>query len=61
MKNHIQKSKNPHIDVDGFADQQVRLLNYVAVSRASSLLYVLYDCRKEQERQNMIVKNFMKL
>lgn len=49
------------IDVDGFADQQVRLLNYVAVSRASSLLYVLYDCRKEQERQNMIVKNFMKL
>ena len=43
MKKHIQKSKTPHIDVDGFADQQVRLLNYVAVSRASSLLYVLYD------------------
>lgn len=48
-------------DVDGFSDQQVRLLNYVAISRASSLLYVLYDKHVENERQQMIVKSFSNL
>ena len=31
------------IDVDNFTDQTARLLNYVAISRATSLLYILYD------------------
>lgn len=48
-------------DVDGFSDQTVRLLNYVAISRASSLLYVLYDEHKEQERQNMMVSSYVRL
>ncbi len=48
-------------DVDSFSDYQVRLLNYVAVSRASALLYVLYDSHKEQERQMMMVNSYTKL
>jgi superfamily I DNA/RNA helicase len=48
-------------DVDGFSDQQIRMLNYVAVSRASALLYVLYDSHKEQERQMMMVRSYAKL
>lgn len=49
------------IDVDGFSATQLRLLNYVAISRASSLLYVLYDSHKESERQNMMVSSYVKL
>lgn len=49
------------IDVDSFSEQQVRLLNYVGVSRASTLLYVLYDRSKENERQTMMVNSFTKL
>lgn len=49
------------IDVDGFSAQQLRLLNYVAVSRACSLLYVLYDVKKEDERQNMMLNSYIKL
>lgn len=49
------------IDVDGFSDQTIRLLNYVAISRASSLLYILYDSAKEQERQDMLVSGFFKI
>ncbi len=49
------------IDVDGFSAFQIRLLNYVAISRASSLLYVLYDSHKENERQNMIMSSYIKL
>ena len=49
------------IDVDGFTATQMRLLNYVAISRASSLLYVLYDCSKENERQTMILNSYTKL
>lgn len=46
------------IDVDHFSDEETRLLNYVAVSRACAMLYVLYDCNAEQERQNMILSGF---
>ena len=49
------------IDVDGFTATYMRLLNYVAISRASSLLYVLYDSSKENERQTMILDSFTKL
>lgn len=49
------------IDVDGFSDKSVRLLNYVAISRAGSLLYILYDSSKEQERQNMLVSGYFKI
>lgn len=46
------------IDVDHFSDENTRLLNYVAASRACAMLYVLYDCNAEQERQNMILSGF---
>ena len=49
------------MDVDSFSDNQIRLLNYVAVSRASALLFVLYDRRKENDRQTMMVNSFTKL
>lgn len=49
------------IDVDQFADEDTRLLNYVAASRACAMLYVLYDCNAEQERQNMILSGFTQL
>lgn len=49
------------IDVDGFSDQMARLLNYVAISRASSLLYILYDATKEPERQKLLVNGFFKI
>ena len=49
------------IDVDGFSDNALRMLNYVAVSRASTLLYILYDKSKESERQNMMVSSYLKL
>lgn len=46
------------IDVDHFSDEDTRLLNYVAASRACAMLYVLYDSDAEQERQNMILSGF---
>ena len=49
------------IDVDSFVDEDVRLLNYVAASRACAMLYVLYDCNAERERQNMILSGFSRL
>ena len=49
------------VDVDSFSDETARLLNYVAISRASSLLYILYDAAKEQERQNMLVSGYFKI
>ena len=49
------------MDVDGFSDQTVRMLNYVAISRACSLLYILYDSSKEQERQKMLVSGYFKI
>jgi len=49
------------IDVDSFSEQTVRLLNYVAISRASALLYILYDSSKEKERQDMLVSGLFKM
>lgn len=46
------------IDVDHFTDEDTRLLNYVAISRACAMLYVLYDSDAEQERQRMILSGF---
>ncbi len=45
-------------DVDSFSDNDVRLLNYVAISRASSKVYILYDKKAEAERQNMILSGY---
>lgn len=45
-------------DIDCFSEQDVRLLNYVGISRAQSLLYVLYSKDAEAERQKMIVERF---
>lgn len=41
-------------DVDQFKNQNSRLLNYVAVSRACVKIYILYDISVEAERQEMI-------
>ena len=49
------------IDVDRFSDENTRLLNYVAASRACAMLYVLYDCGAENERQTMILSGYNKV
>lgn len=49
------------IDVDRFSDEEARMLNYVAASRACVKLYVLYDVKAERERQRMILSGFTKL
>ncbi len=46
------------IDVDHFSDEDMRLLNYVAVSRACALLYILHDINAEHERQSMILTDY---
>lgn len=45
-------------DVDNFSDDETRLLNYVAISRAITKLYILYDLKTESERQQMILNGF---
>ena len=49
------------IDVDRFSEDDTRLLNYVAASRACAMLYVLYDQNVEQERQQMIVNSYAQI
>lgn len=49
------------MDIDDFSTKSIRLLNYVAISRASSKLYVLYDKAKENERQMMICEYYSSL
>lgn len=44
------------IDIENFEQEQNRLLNYVAVSRARTLLYVLYSQKSENERQKMLIQ-----
>lgn len=41
-------------DVDSFSDEASKLLNYVAISRACTQIYVLYAEAAEDERQEMI-------
>jgi superfamily I DNA/RNA helicase len=48
-------------DVDGFSDNDIRLLNYVAISRAVSKLFILYNINAESERQQMILSGFKHL
>jgi Holliday junction resolvase-like predicted endonuclease len=47
------------VDTDRFNDNSRRLLNYVAVSRARSLLYVFYPETAEKERQDMLLKGML--
>jgi len=49
------------LDVDAFADEQRRLMNYVAVSRACAALYVFYDASVDDERQLMLASGYTKL
>lgn len=49
------------IDLDSYSDQASRLLNYVAISRATSLLYIMYDESKKQEREEMVLQGFLKM
>ena len=48
-------------DVDSFSDDDIRLLNYVAISRATTKLFILYDLKTETERQQMILNGFKHL
>lgn len=47
-----------YIDIDGFEDDDERLLNYVAMSRARTLLEVFYRADLEEERQNMMLNSY---
>ena len=42
------------LDVDSFVEQKVRLINYTAMSRACSLLYIFYDKKAHYEMEKMI-------
>lgn len=45
------------IDVVDFKDMQSRLLNYTAISRAISMLYVFYSKNADEEMRTMMEKN----
>lgn len=45
-----------YIDIDGFKKDDERMLNYVAMSRARTLLELFYDEILEDERQQMMLK-----
>lgn len=47
-----------YIDIDGFEDDDERLLNYVAMSRARTLLEVFYRTDLEEERQKMMLNSY---
>ena len=47
-----------YIDIDGFEDDDERLLNYVAMSRARTLLEVFYRADLEEERQKMMLNSY---
>lgn len=47
-----------YIDIDGFEDDDERLLNYVAMSRAKTLLEVFYRADLEEERQKMMLNSY---
>lgn len=42
------------IDINRFADEKTRLLHYVAISRASGMLYIFHSSEAEAERQEML-------
>ena len=45
-------------DVDSFDEESRKLLNYVAISRAETTLFVFYSSASENERQGMILKGY---
>lgn len=48
-------------DVDSFAEESRKLLNYVAISRAEIALFVFYSSASEDERQSMILSGYPKI
>ena len=48
-------------DVDSLTEASRKLLNYVAISRAETLLYVFYSNKVEEDRQSLMVKGYAKL
>lgn len=49
------------IDIDCFSESVQQNLNYVGISRATSLLYIIYDKSSEDDRQMMLANNSIKL
>lgn len=51
-----------YVDIDGFKDNEDRMLNYVAMSRARTLLEIFYHEDLESDRQQMMLNaiNFKK-
>lgn len=47
-----------YIDIGGFEEDDERLLNYVAMSRARTLLEVFYKADLEEERQRMMLNSY---
>lgn len=47
-----------YIDIEGFEEDDERLLNYVAMSRARTLLEVFYKADLEEERQKMMLNSY---
>ena len=47
-----------YIDIEGFEEDDERLLNYVAMSRARTLLEVFYKADLEEERQRMMLNSY---
>lgn len=47
-----------YIDIEGFEEDDERLLNYVAMSRARILLEVFYKADLEEERQRMMLNSY---
>ena len=48
-------------DVDSFAESSRKLLNYVAISRAETALFIFYNENAEKERQQMMLAGYQKL
>lgn len=46
------------VDMDKFDDINRKLLNYTAISRAKSLLYIFYDKNAEEEMNKMILDGY---
>ena len=49
-----------YLDIEGFKADDERMLNYVAMSRARTLLEIFYDESLEEDRQQMMVKALIK-
>lgn len=47
-----------YIDIEGFTRDEERLINYVAMSRARTLLEIFYEEGLEEDRQKMMLKSY---